>query len=53
MALAVLTIIIEREVDLDVMELLQMSAEIYAEQSQSRDSGIAIFTDFKRSGAIV
>ena len=42
MALAVLTIIIEREVDLDVMELLQMSAEIYAEQSQSRDSGIAI-----------
>ena len=42
MALAVLTIIIEREVDLDVMELLQMSAELYAEQSQSRDSGIAI-----------
>lgn len=42
MALAVLTIIIEREVDLDVMELLKMSAEIYVEQSQSRDSGIAI-----------
>lgn len=45
MALAVLTIIIEREVDLDVMELLQMAAEIYREQSHATDSGVEISPD--------